>query len=227
MKAQEVMTREVVTVLPDASVKAIADLLVKHRVSALPVVDSRGNVVGIVSEGDLIRRPEIAGEPLLTWWASMISSKEARARDYVRTHGETARTVMTKDVVAVGPDTTVAEIVRLMEKHRIKRTPVVQDGALVGIVSRGDLLRPLSESLASAGAEASPDDKALQAAIERKFREQGWDTPWLNISVKDGVVRLSGIVESREIRRALEVAARGVVGVKEVKAHFSRQAGFA
>jgi len=227
MKVQDVMTRDVVTVTAEASVQEIVNLLIEHRVSALPVVDADGAVIGIVSEGDLIRRPEIAGERLLTWWASMISSPESRARRYVRTHGQSARTVMSKDVVTVSPSAPVAEVVRLLEKHKIKRTPVVRGGKLVGIVSRSDLLRLLAEALLVAAPGASDGDTAIQEAIERKVKEQAWDTPWLNIFVKDGVVQLSGLVESVEIRRALVVMAREVPGVRAIKVHFARQAGFA
>lgn len=227
MKVEDVMTRNVVTVTPDASVQEIVSLLMRHRVSALPVVDVEGRVVGIVSEGDLIRRPEIAGERLLTWWAAMVASSEARAERYVKTHGQSAHAVMSENVVTVSPSAPVAEVVRLLEKHRIKRTPVVEDGKLIGVVSRSDLLRLLAEALPPADSEAAPDDTAIVAAIERSFHEQGWDTPWLNVTVDEGIAYLSGVVESDEIREALEVAARGVPGVKAVKTHFIRRLDFA
>lgn len=226
MKAEDVMTRDVVTVTPDASVQEMVHLLMTHHVSAVPVVTAEGKLVGLVSEGDLIRRPEIAGERLLTWWASMISNPETLAHEYVKTHGQTARMVMTEDVVTVEPTTPVAEVVRLLDKHRIKRTPVVSDGTLVGVVSRSDLLRLLARAAPAAGAGAA-DDAAIQAAVERKYDEQGWDTPWLSVIVTDGVVQLSGMVDGKDLRQALEVAAREVAGVKAVVSHFSHRTGFA
>lgn len=140
MQAKDVMTAPVVTAETDTSVAAVAERLLERRISAMPVVDADGRVVGVVSEGDLMHRGESGGERHRSWWLALIASAEERSRDYVKNHGLRASDVMTRDPVTVGEDATLEEIAALLETHRIKRVPVLRDGRLVGIVSRANLL---------------------------------------------------------------------------------------
>ncbi len=160
MEAQDIMTRDVVTVGPDATVQEIAQLLVDRHVSAAPVVDAAGALLGIVSEGDLVRRLEIAGERQPSWWLAMISDPGERAKDYVKTHAQKASEIMTKNVATVNEATSVADIAHLLEERRIKRVPVLADGKLVGIVARADLLRALAVRPPERAGERT-DDRAI------------------------------------------------------------------
>jgi CBS domain-containing protein len=135
MKAADVMVSKVITVGPTATVQEIADILLTNRISAVPVVDDRGALLGIVSEGDLIHRIEAGTERHYSWWLKLISGKETLARDFVKSHGAKATDVMTKRVVTAGPDLQLGELASLLERHRIKRVPIVDKGKLVGIVS--------------------------------------------------------------------------------------------
>src|SRR3972149_2283575 len=141
MHAKDVMTTQVVTVSLDAPVAEIAKQLVQRRISAVPVVDADGRPVGIVSEGDLMRRPETGGERHPSWWLALVAEAETQDREYVKSHGGRARDVMTRDLVTVTEEASLEEIATLLEKHRIKRVPVVREGKLVGIVSRANLLQ--------------------------------------------------------------------------------------
>jgi len=220
MEAQDVMTRNVATTTPEATVAEVAKLLIDRHVSAAPVIDTDGGLVGIVSEGDLIRRPEIAGERRPSWWLALISDEAERARDYVRTHGQNVGQIMTRDVVSVSETTPIGEIARLLEERRIKRVPVVRDGKVVGIVARADLLRALAVRQAPATLSRK-DDRAILAELQKILHQQHWEGDLLNVVVEDGVVHLWGLVESQDTREALVVAAREVSGVKQVETHFA------
>lgn len=219
MLARDVMTTSVVTVSPATSVQEVAQLLLEHHISAVPVVDAEGRLAGIVSEGDLIRRPEMGTEPRQSWWLTLLGGPEDSARDYVKVHGRRASDVMTRRVVTVAEDTPVAEIARLLEERRIKRVPVVRDGRLVGIVSRADLVRALASQPAPA-AKAAPSDRALREQVLRALLSAGVTVPsHVNVVVTEGVVHLWGLAESDEGRRACRVAVEGVPGVRAVEDH--------
>ncbi len=221
MLARDVMTKDVVTVEPDTSVQAVADTLIKHRISAVPVVDKSGQVVGIVSEGDLIRRLEDR-EKADSWWLSLFSSKYDDAADFVKARGRHARDVATANVVSVAEDTPVSEIARLLETRQIKRVVVLRDEALVGIVSRGDLLRAIATS-----AEETPpmgeDDQSLRDAVSAALNEvPGLDTAFVSVTVKNGVAEIWGLADSADEARGARVAAENVPGVTGVKVHLGR-----
>jgi len=216
MLAKDVMTREVCTVAPDTGVGDIARLLLDRRISAVPVVDGASRLCGIVSEGDLIRRAEAGTERRRSWWLEMLSDNRDLAQDYVKSHGLTAKDVMTPTVVTVSEDTSLSDIASTLERNRIKRVPVCREGKLVGIVSRANLL----QALATAGtrkAKAPAGDRALREAVLKSFKSQAW-TPDLtvNVTVKDGQVSLYGLVASEDERRALRVAAEQLAGVGKV-----------
>ena len=183
MKAQDVMSHKVVTVTPDATVTEIAGLLVERHISAVPVIDAEGTLLGIVSEGDLIRQPDIAGEPRLSWWLAMISDPAKRAKDYAKTHANRADEVMTKEVVTVNEATPIADIAHLIEEHRIKRVPVMRNGELVGIVARADLVRALAVRQAPAEAPGRLEDRTLRMQLQKLQDEQHWDAELFNVVV--------------------------------------------
>jgi CBS domain-containing protein len=144
MKAADVMVSNVISVGPQASVQEVADLLLRNRISAAPVIGPEGELVGIVSEGDLMRRPEVGTERRQSWWLSLLTSSEAMASDYIKSHSRKVVDVMTRRVVTATPDTPVGDIATLLEKHGIKRVPIVAEGKVVGIVSRANLLQALA-----------------------------------------------------------------------------------
>lgn len=221
MKAAEIMVKDVVTTGPEASVQELATLMLERRISGLPVVDGSGRLLGIVSEGDLIRRPEIDTDRVKLGWLRLLLSDEARARDFVKSHGRKAREVMTQPAISVATDAPLAEVVRLMARHRIKRLPVVDKGRLVGLVTRTDLLRAVAARQAVAPADVK--DEELRARIDAMLREEDWAaSAVVYVQVEKGVAQLWGTVESQEQREALILAVRGVPGVKDVQPHLGR-----
>lgn len=221
MKARNIMTIDVVTVAPDTPIDKTASLLLRHRISAVPVTHERA-VLGIVSEGDLMRRAESGTERARSWWLAMFTDSETLAREYAKTHGRRAIDVMTRHVVSVTEDTDVADIANLLDSHRIKRVPVVREGKLVGIVSRADLLRALIDSRPKALLSTTMEDRDIHDAILKRARAQSWaDVAMLNLVVHGGDVELWGLVESEEQRNAMRVLAEGVPGVHAVRDHLS------
>jgi len=227
MLAKDVMTRQVVTVPPDASVPDVARLLLERRISAVPVVAPDGRLLGIVSEGDLIRRPEVAGPRRRSWWLSLLSGAGDDPAEYVKAHGGRVGDVMTRPVVTVREDTAVADIARLLEERRIKRVPVVRSGKLVGIVSRADLLRGLASLRTRARPTARATDRAIRDRLLKRLARESWaPLGQLNVIVTDGVVHLWGLADSPEQRQALQVAAREVNGVRGVEDHLGEVAPY-
>lgn len=218
MQASDILTQEVVTVSPDTTIAEVVQLMLTFRISGLPVVKD-GSVVGIVSEGDLLRRPETGTERRPRHWLQLFDSSETEAAHYVRTHGLTAGEVMTTDVVCIAETTPIAEIATLLESRRIKRVPVVRDGKLVGIVSRADLLRGLGSRL---GAPRQEGDSGIRAAVLAELsRHPSWapHPAEISILVQDGVVHYWGYVRSDAQRKALIVAGERVAGVRHVEDH--------
>ncbi|NUB10237.1 CBS domain-containing protein [Azospirillum sp. Vi22] len=223
MQAKDVMTSPVITVALDTPVPDIAELLLTHRISGLPVVDQDGRAVGIISEGDLLRRVETGTDRLRARWLEMLVGRNVQAADFLKTHGRCARDVMSRPVQAVSPDTEIAEIADLMEDKRIKRAPVLVDGRPVGIISRANLLHGLLRNRRGGTGFGASGDEAIRAALLEALEGQSWvDLDRINIVVNDGVVQLWGMVDSEEQRRALHTAASGVSGVKRVEEHLNR-----
>lgn len=214
MQAKDVMTTPVVTVSPEATVTDVARLLLERHISAAPVVDDAGHLLGIVSEGDLMRRPEAGTERHASWWLSLISDAQNEAREYVKSHGLHARDVMTRHVLSVDEEASLQDIATLLEKERIKRVPVVREGKVVGIVSRANLLQAL---VAQARPVAPPaDDRALRQAVLDAIRSTGARTLYVNVVVSDGVVHLWGLAHSAEEKDAMCVAAESVTGTRQL-----------
>lgn len=223
MQARDVMTPNVVTVSPDAPVPEIARLLVERRISAVAVLGDDGAVAGVVSEGDLIRRPELGTDQPHSRWLRFLLSPEDEARDFVKTHGLRARDVMSRPALGVAADASLADIVELMRKERIKRVLVFDGGRLAGIVTRTDLLRALHAREALPTAAVPPDDQALRTQILRALAHADWaSSAIVNVQVRAGQVELWGAVDSAEQREAIRVAVEGVPGVRGVTAHLVR-----
>ncbi|WP_270937488.1 CBS domain-containing protein [Falsiroseomonas oryzae] len=214
LRARDLMTPDVITVPPETPVLAMARLLADRGISAVPVVDAEGQVRGIVTEADLIRR--LAGEEDKHggWLASLFANQERDAERYARTHGVTAADVMTTAPIAVDPDTLASAVAHLMEDKGIRRVLVTQDGRLKGIVSRADLLRALVGPAPEQG-EFS-DDRVRRAVLAAMKKEPWADTFYTMVEVKDGVVEFHGFSRSAAVQRGLKVLAENVPGVKGV-----------
>lgn len=219
MEARDVMTSPPITVTPDTPVAEIASLLLDNRISAVPVLDRAGGILGIVSEGDLLRRAEAKTDRRRSQWLELLLDRNVTAAEFVKTHGSRAQDVMTPDVVTVSPNTDLAEIAALLERHRIKRVPVVDGGRVIGIVSRANLLHGLVAYRGDLPPEgAQPTDSDIRDQLSKAVGEGlGVDLRRVNIVVKDGVVFLWGTVKSENQRRALTVAAESVPGVLRVE----------
>jgi CBS domain-containing protein len=231
MRAMDVMTTGVITVDPDMSVQAVAKLLSERGISGVPVVDAADRLVGIVSEGDLLHRVETGTERLTgrrrSWWLDTIASDRELARDYVKSHGRTAKDVMTCEVISVTETTDLAEIAMLLETKRIKRVPVLREGQIVGIVSRANLVRALAVTNSDAVDNAADDDHTIRAKLiaelmgQEWFKRQDWFEIWAaDVIVRDQVVHFwLAANQTEEERRALRVAAENIAGVRRVEEH--------
>jgi len=214
VQAQDVMTGAVATIPAGATVQEAAQRMIERGVSALPVVDEEDRVVGIVSEGDLVRRAELGTDVPASWWLQALA-KDA-ARDYVKTRARAVADVMTRRVVSVRRATPLQDVARLLEKHRVKRVPVLAAGRLVGVVSRADLVRRLAVSRARP-APQSGGDRALRGRVLERLKEEG-DVPYVNVTVEQGTVHLWGGVASAAQQKALRAAAKAR-GAREVEDH--------
>ncbi|AMV47714.1 CBS domain-containing protein [Paraburkholderia caribensis] len=220
MRAIDVMTTSVIFAHPDMTVQEAARTLAEQHISGMPVVDEKGGLVGMITEGDLLHRAEIGtGMPKRAWWLDLLASTRELASEYVREHSHKVSDLMTTAVVVVDEDTSVGEIAELLERHRIKRVPVVKDGRITGLVSRANLIRALASIVAAPDAAASADDLSIRDGIVAALKNTRWSLPRESILVKNGVVHLWGIVTSDEESDAIRVAAENVPGVKEVNSH--------
>lgn len=214
MQARDIMTTSVITADPAMSVSDIAKLLLDYRISAVPVLDENGKLAGVVSEGDLMRRSDLGTERERSWWLEMFGATD-RPSDYIKSHGRKAEDVMTRDVITVSPDTSVADIAATLERKHIKRVPVIEDGKLVGLVSRSNLLGALT--VAHDSKAVSADDATIREQMLAALRDAGLQIHTLNILVKDGAVRIYGGVRSETEKAAVRVVADNVPGVKSLE----------
>ena len=217
MKAADVMVTNVITVGPDACVQDVARTLIEARISGVPVVGSDGKLVGIVSEGDLMRRAEAGTGRRRPWWLAVLTGREVLASEFIKEHSRKVADVMTREVVTAAPDTPLWTIANLLEKNAIKRVPIVQDGKVVGIVSRANLLQALA-SFGKREEAATPDsDSNIREKVLTQLKAEPWSRPSLiNVIVQDGTVELWGIVDSASEKKAVRVAAEVTPGVRAV-----------
>ncbi len=217
MQAADVMTKDVITVSPETEIREIVELLIQHRISALPVVTADQRVVGIVSEGDLMRRIENKTDKRDSWWLSVLFSGSNDVEKYIKSHGRKAADIMTPNPVSISDDTPLYKIAQTLEKHHIKRVPVVKDGKLVGIVSRANLLQGFAVAYSDSTAAGSDDDQTLRNKVQHELTaEVGLAAGKINVVVSEGEVQLWGLVESAAEKKAAELAAESVKGVKRV-----------
>jgi CBS domain-containing protein len=217
MQVRDVMTRSVISVSADESVLNAARLMLKNRISGLPVVDSAGKLVGMVTEGDFLRRGELGTQRRRSRWLEFLIGPGKLATEYVQACGRKIGEIMTRDPYSVTENESLETVVDQMERHHIKRLPVVRGEQLVGIVSRSNLMHALA-SLARTTQPSAGSDQAIRDQILAALRKQPW-APQVNVVVKDGVVQLWGTIMDDREREACVVAAENISGVKKVHDH--------
>ncbi len=217
MQVRDVMTRNVVSVKADDSILSAARLMLQNRISGLPVLDANGALVGVVTEGDFLRRGELGTTKRRPRWVEFLLGPGKLAQEYVHQSGRKVFDVMTRDPHTVSEDDTLESVVTQMERHRVKRLPVMRDGKLVGIISRANLLHALA-SLARETKAASGDDAAIRDHILEALAKQHWALA-VNVVVKNGVAEIWGTIMDERERQACIVAVENVPGVKQVHDH--------
>jgi CBS domain-containing protein len=217
MKVRDVMTSDVVSVGPEASIDEAVQLMLQRRISGLPVIDHTGELVGVVTEGDFLRRAETGTQRQRSRWIEFFTGPGKLASEYVQTSGRKVHQVMTTDVQTATEDTALEEIVRLMERRRIKRVPILRGQKLVGIVSRANLLRALA-NVAREVPPPRPEDAIIRERLLAELKKQNWaPVGTIDAIVRGGVVTLSGLLTDERQREALLVATQNIPGVVKVE----------
>lgn len=217
MKARDIMMQKVITVRPDTSVRDIAALMVENHISGLPVLTAEGEVVGILSESDLLHRAETGTERRHKWWFRVFGDSASLARDYAKAHGLKAHDVMSRYVISVRDDAELRDVADILDNYRIKRVTVMKDGRLAGIITRGDLVRALSQAQLSTTAKTM-DNAGLHKLLHSRMRNQSWvNESYINVSVNDGVVDLWGFVDTLDQKNALRALVGETEGVTRVE----------
>jgi len=226
MKARDVMVSPVITVGEDETVRDLAKLLITKRISAVPVVDRAGKLVGIVTEADLMRRTETETERPYSWWMHFFLGDQQIAADYVKSHATKVKDIMTRDVKTAAPDAPLYEIADLFEENQIKRVPVVTaNGDLVGLVSRANIIQAMAS--ARPKLEMSLPDAMIREKLTGELKKQKWaHVHRINATVTNGVVDLWGVVESDAERQAIRIVAEAIPGVAAVNDHLMREPAF-
>ena len=219
MRAHQIMSRPVITVTPDTTIVEAANTMLQKHISGLPVVDATGKLVGMLSEGDFVRRSEIGTQRRRSRFLRFILGPGKAASDFVREHGRKVSEIMTTEpLLTVGEETTLEEIVELMERNNIKRLPVISNDKVVGMVSRSNLLQAVA-SLAKDVPDPTADDDHIRNRVIDTMAKQDWCPFGLSIVVRDGIVHVSGVITEERSRQASIVAAENITGVKKVHDH--------
>jgi CBS domain-containing protein len=222
MRVKDVMTRTVISVLPQATLAQTIDVMTRSNVSGLPVVGEDSSLVGIISEGDLLRRPEIGTEGPQAGWLESLFRPGHAAEAYAHSHGRHIYEIMTTKVVTALEDEPLEEAARRMEKHHVKRLPVIRDDKVVGIISRADFVRALAGFVRPSYEDQPVRDQDIQAAIEAELKAKPWaPVATINVQVKDGVVELNGVLTNETERNAVRVIAENADGVTAVHDNMS------
>jgi CBS domain-containing protein len=216
MRAHEIMSREVITVGVDASIVDAINIMLAHHISGLPVVDPAGKLVGILSEGDFIRRAEIGTQRKRGRWLALLAGADRVAVDFAREHGRKVGQLMTANPVTITEDTPLEQVVGIMEARDVKRLPVMRGDEIVGMITRADFL-PAIANLARHLQIHSDDDEKIRRSVLAAIARAPWRPRALNVGVRDGTVALKGIVRSDKARQAAIIAAESVPGVKNVE----------
>ncbi len=216
MKARDVMTRDIVSIEPDASILKAARLMLQHRISGLPVVGKNGKLVGIVTEGDFLRRAETGTEHHGPRWIEFLIGPGKLAEEYVHASGRKVEEVMTPEVRTIGEDTALEQAVDLMERHHVKRLPVLRESKLVGIVTRANVMRAMLTRAPRPGAGA--DDSTIREKFVAELKKQPWaPLALVDVAVRDGVLKYSGCITDERQRKAIRVAAENIPGVSKIE----------
>jgi CBS domain-containing protein len=217
MRAMDVMVRDVITIGPEDTIADAAKLIAQNDVSALPVLDDEGRLVGIISEGDLMNREEIGTEVHHPWWIEAVTPAATLATEFAKSHGKRVKEVMSDNVITATEETPLAEIAAILERNRIKRVPIMKDGKLVGIVSRSNLVQALASNDAISAERPDSNRVIREEILSRLKQQQSWtDFGSRNVIVNDGRVYLWGLISSEAERKALIALAEGVPGVTQV-----------
>jgi CBS domain-containing protein len=224
MKARDVMVSPVMTVKPHSTVKELANMLIEKRISAAPVIDDEGKLVGMVSEGDLMHRAESGTERQHSWWLRLILDENELATDYIKSHTHKVADIMKKHLITATPETPLNEIATLMEQNGINRVPIVSKDRLIGIVTRANLIQALATE--PPGPEVPLSDATIRDKLLEHLNTQPWaHTDLLTVTVKDGVVSLWGLASSKTERKAICVAAETIPGVRAVRDNMAPRPG--
>lgn len=218
MRAHQIMTRRVITVRPETPILEAANSMLREHIGGLPVVSEAGKLIGIISEGDFVRRKEIETQRKRGRWLKILLGPGGSAFDFVREQGRKVGEIMTSDVYTATEDMTLEDIVQLMERQNVKRLPVVRGDLLVGIVTRSDLLRAVA-SLARDVPDPTADDDHIRERVIAAIETKEWRPLRLGVTVRDGIVHLNGFIMDERFRQAVTVAAENVSGVKLVHDH--------
>jgi CBS domain-containing protein len=217
MKAQDIMTRDLTTVSPNTSVRDIAAVMVEKHISGVPVLTDNGQIIGMVSQSDLLHRAELGTERKHKWWFRTLVDSNALAQEYAKAHGRKAHDIMSRYVVSVRDDAELRDVADILDNYRIKRVPVVQEGRLVGIITRGDLVRALSQVQISKAVKKI-DNAALHKTLHDRIRTQSWiNESYISLTVNDGVVELWGFVDTIDQHSALRALVEETDGVSRVE----------
>lgn len=221
MQARDVMVSPVITIGKSATVREAAKTMLEKRISAVPVVDNTGKLVGIVTESDLMHRAEAGTEHPYSWWVHFLAGDATIAADYVKSHAAKLEDVMTSDIITATPETRLQEIAALLEEHQIKRVPIVsKDGSLVGIVSRANLIQVVAS--ARPKLEMTLPDSTIRTQLLAELKKQSWaHSHNLSVTVTNGIVDLWGYAESGDQRKAIRVVAEAIPGVTVVNDHLA------
>lgn len=218
MKVSDIMTQEVVSVRPETTVKEAAEIMLRERISGLPVINGEHALIGIVTEGDLLRRVELDTEKHRPDWLEYFVSPVTLASDYVHSHSRTVANVMSKKVHTISEDAPLSDVVDMMERRNIKRLPVMRDGRCVGIVTRANLLHVLASLPLP---KTTHGDAEIRERIDRELSGRFWAPRQVHIVVLNGIVDLWGIIFAESERRAICTAVENVPGVKEIRDHLT------
>jgi CBS-domain-containing membrane protein len=217
LTASDVMSTKLASIAPDANIQLAAKLMLKRKVSALLVLDAKRRLLGICSEGDLVHRIELGSRKKGSWWLNLVARDKDMARDYARAFGRRVSDAMTRHVVSVDPKTPLSSVAALMDRHKIKRVPVLEDGRVVGLVARADLLEALVRVAGQAAVEKGMSDVEALGEIRKRMTKESWaGTTLASVTVRGGVAKFAGIVASIAQRDALRAMAENVAGVRHV-----------
>ena len=217
MLASDVMTGAAITIAPDATVADAARIMAEKGLSGLPVVGLSGQLVGIVTEGDLLRRKELGSETRRTWWARLFRDDKSLAGEFAKAHGRFVRQVMTRNVICVRHDTPIGRVAELLSTLDVKRLPVLKNGALVGVVSRRDVMRSLAKLAAlEAQPQKASDDEIARSVLSRIDNAPFVAAVQVQLTITAGVVEVSGRVSSENQRQAVLAMLEDTPGVVRV-----------